>query len=393
MTRGRIYLDHAATTPVEPDVLDVMLPILSGPAGNPSSPYREGRHAKDALEEARTRSAQVLGAEPGEIVFTGSGSEGASLAIRGAAFAARRQGRAHLITSAIEHSCVLRTIRQLERHHGFEATYLPVDAAGRFEAASVVAALRADTALVSVQYANNEVGVIQPIAAVGRALRDHPALFHTDAVQAPGSLTLDTQALGVDLFSIAGHKFYAPKGVGVLYVRSGVRLVPQVMGGTQERGRRAGTENVAYAVGLAHALARAEARRTAYVTHTRALSEILINGILALPGARLNGPSQGRLPNNTNVCLEGVDGEALLLALDREGIAASSGSACTSASLEPSHVLLAMGIPAHIARSSLRLTTGWSNTEDQMRRVIAVLDEIVAKLRQPAAIATGAGIG
>ncbi len=381
---GRIYLDHAATTPVDPDVMAAMLPFLTTHAGNASSLYLEGREARAALDDAREAVADVLACDTAEVVFTGSGSEAANLAIRGVAWRAHEAGRRHLVTSAVEHHAVLHTAQQLERRHGFEATYLPVDADGRVDPADVLAAVREDTALVSVMYANNEVGAIQPVAEIAAALADHPALVHTDAVQAAGSLSLATPELGVDLLSLTAHKVYGPKGVGALYVRRGVRLAPQIVGGSQERNRRAGTENVAGAVGLAAALTRADAERAASNAANAALTGTLVEGLTGISRVRLTGPTETRLPNSASFVIEGVDSEALLLRLDAAGIAASSGSACTSASLEPSHVLLAMGIPADIARSSLRLTTGRSNTDAQMRRAVDIIAETVGQLRRKA---------
>ncbi|MCY3912724.1 MAG: cysteine desulfurase family protein [Chloroflexi bacterium] len=381
---GRIYLDHAATTPVDPDVMAAMLPFLTTHAGNASSLYLEGREARAALDDAREAVADALACDAAEVVFTGSGSEAANLAIRGVAWRAHEAGRRHLVTSAVEHHAVLHTVQQLERRHGFEATYLPVDADGRVDPADVLAAVRDDTALVSVMYANNEVGTVQPVAEIAAALENHPALVHTDAVQAAGSLSLATPELGVDLLSLTAHKVYGPKGVGALYVRRGVRLAPQIVGGSQERNRRAGTENVAGAVGFAAALTRADAERAASNAANAQLTGILIEGLTELPQVRLTGPTEGRLPNSASFVIEGVDSEALLLRLDAAGIAASSGSACTSASLEPSHVLLAMGIPADIARSSLRLTTGRSNTDAQMRRAVDIIADTVGQLRRRA---------
>ncbi len=381
---GRIYLDHAATTPVDPDVMAAMLPYLSAHAGNASSLYLEGREARAALDDAREDVAAVLACDAAEVVFTGSGSEAANLAIRGVAWRAHAEGRRHLVTSAVEHHAVLHTVQQLERRHGFAATYLPVDAVGRVDPADVLAAVRDDTALVSVMYANNEVGTVQPVAEIAAALADHPALVHTDAVQAAGSLSLVTPELGVDLLSLTAHKVYGPKGVGALYVRRGVRLAPQIVGGSQERNRRAGTENVAGAVGFAAALTRAHAERAASNAANARLTGVLSEGLTELPRVRLTGPADGRLPNSASFVIEGVDSEALLLRLDAAGIAASSGSACTSASLEPSHVLLAMGIPADIARSSLRLTTGRSNTDAQMRQAVEIIDRAIGQLRRQA---------
>ncbi|MCY3958847.1 MAG: cysteine desulfurase family protein [Chloroflexi bacterium] len=382
MAASRIYLDHAATTPLDPVVRDAIVTTLEDLPGNPSSLYAEGRAARDALDGARAQVADVLLADPGELVFTSGGSEGAALAIRGTAFAAAREGRRHLVTTAVEHHAVLHTVQLLAQRHGFEVTVIPVDAVGLVDPDAVVAAVRPDTALVSVMYANNEIGAIQPVAEIAAALRHHPALVHTDAVQAPGHLLIDVPALGVDLLSIAAHKFYGPKGVGALFVRRGARLSPQIVGGSQERNRRAGTENVAFAVGLSVALGRAEAERPTSAAHDARLRDRLIEGIAAIPESRLNGPHRQRLPNNVNVCFAGVDSESLLMGLDAAGIAASSGSACTSASLEPSHVLLALGIKPDLAAGSLRLTTGRGNTEAEVERTLEVLHALVPRLRR-----------
>lgn len=380
----RIYLDHAATTPLDPVVRAAIVAALEALPGNPSSLYAEGRAARNALDAARMQVAEVLAADPGEVVFTSGGSEGAALAIWGTAFTAAREGRRHLVTTAVEHHAVLHTVQLLVQRHGFESTVVPVDEEGLIDPEAVVNAVRPDTALVSVMYANNEMGAIQPVAEVAAALRDHPALVHTDAVQAPGQLPIDIPTLGVDLLSIAAHKFYGPKGVGALFVRRGVRLSPQIVGGSQERNRRAGTENVALTVGLSAALERAEAARPTVAAQNTRLRDRLINGIAAIPGSRLNGPPRRRLPNNVNVCLAGIESEALLLGLDVAGIAASSGSACTSASLEPSHVLLAMGIEPDLAAGSLRLTTGHANTEAEIERTLEVLHALIPRARRAA---------
>lgn len=377
MAASRIYLDHAATTPLAPVVRDAIVTTLEELPGNPSSLYAEGRAARAALDAARAQVADVLLGDPGEVVFTSGGSEGAALAIRGAAFAAAREGRRHLVTTAVEHHAVLHTVQLLARRHEFEATIVSVDTEGLVDPKTVVTAVRPDTAVVSVMYANNEMGAIQPVAEIAAALHDHPALVHTDAVQAPGHLPIDVPTLGVDLLSIAAHKFYGPKGVGALFVRRGARLSPQIVGGTQERNRRAGTENVAFAVGLGTALERAEAERPTLAAHNLRLRDQLMEGIAAIPGSRLNGPPRQRLPNNVNVCFAGVESEALLLGLDAAGISASSGSACTSASLEPSHVLLAMGIQPDLAAGSLRLTTGQGNTEEEIEQTLRVLHDLV----------------
>ncbi|HMO58439.1 MAG TPA: cysteine desulfurase NifS [Roseiflexaceae bacterium] len=382
MTERLIYLDHAATTPLDEQVLDAMLPYLRQQYGNPSSIHRIGRAALDALDGARETVATVLGTSPKEIVFTGSGSEANNLAIKGVAQAQRRAGRgSHIITSAIEHHAVLHPAESLARE-GFELTVLPVDAQGCIRPADLQAALRPDTVLVSVMYANNEIGTIQPIAELGAICRANNIPLHTDAVQAAGSLPLDVAALQVDLLTITAHKFYGPKGVGALYIRRGVAIAAQIEGGGQERRRRAGTENVAGAVGLASALQLAEARRSSYAAHCSALRDRLISGILArVPDAWLNGHPTERLPNNVNLGFAGIEGESILLLLDQHGIAASSGSACSAGSLEASHVLLALGLPEERAIGSLRLTVGQSTTAAEIDTVIDALPAVIERLR------------
>ncbi|HWC30761.1 MAG TPA: cysteine desulfurase family protein, partial [Dehalococcoidia bacterium] len=382
--QGRVYLDHAATTPVDPRVIEAMRPGLEGVWGNPSSIYFEGREARKALDAARRDVAAVLNARPNDIVFTSGGSESDNLAIRGAAFGSLRRGK-HIITTAIEHHAVLHTVEQLERE-GFSATYLPVDSEGFVSVDDLRAALRPDTTVVSIMYANNEVGTIEPIAELVRAVKDYDRhiAFHTDAVQAAGALDLDVEALGVDLLSLAAHKFYGPKGVGVLYVRPRTPFVGQLVGGSQERNRRAGTEDVAGAVGLAKALQLAEAEREANVARLAGLRDYLWAELpRRMPGVRLTGPADPdrRLPNSFSCCLEGVEGEAVLIQLDLNGISASSGSACTTGSLEPSHVLTAMGVPLESARASLRITLGRENTRADIDRLLEVLPRAVEKLR------------
>jgi cysteine desulfurase len=381
----RAYFDHAATTPLDPRVLDAMLPYLRGVWGNPSSIYLEGREARRGLEAARREVAAVLHARPNDIVFTSGGSESDNLALRGVAFAARARGR-HIITSAIEHHAVLHAVEELERE-GFEATYLPVDSEGFVDTDDLRQALRPDTTLVSIMYANNEVGTVQPIAELARAVKDFDRhiSFHTDAVQAAGALDLDVEALGVDLLSLSAHKFYGPKGAGVLYVRPRTPFLGQILGGSQERNRRAGTEDVAGAIGVATALRLAEQQRSAVSAEVGGLRDRLWRELPdRLPGVMITGARrpQTRLPNNLSCCLEGVEGEAVLIQLDLNGIAASSGSACTTGSLEPSHVLTAMGIPTELARSSLRLTLGKDNTSADVERLLDTLPEIVRKLRR-----------
>jgi len=389
----RVYLDHAATTPLDPRVLDAMLPVYRGVWGNPSSIYFEGREARKTLDAARRDVAAVLNARPNDVIFTSGGSESDNLAIRGAAFGSLRRGR-HLVTSAIEHHAVLHTVEQLERE-GWSATYLPVDPEGFVSPDDLRSALRPDTTVVSIMYANNEVGTVEPIAELVHAVKeyDHHIVFHTDAVQAAGALSLDVETLGVDLLSLAAHKFYGPKGVGALYVRPRTPFVGQILGGSQERNRRAGTEDVAAAAGFAKALQLIDAERPANVEHLRGLRDYLWAELpKRLPGVRLTGASDPakRLPNSFSCCLEGVEGEAVLIQLDLNGISASSGSACTTGSLEPSHVLTAMGIPADIARASLRITLGHENTLEDINRLLEVLPRAVQKLRALAPrIATG----
>lgn len=379
LPNGVIYMDHAATTPVDPVVLDAMLPYFTERFGNPSSVYRLGRQSLDALETAHETVARVLGCRPVEIVFTGGGSEADNLAIKGIAYAKRRRGN-HIITTAIEHHAVLHTCEQLERE-GYRVTYLPVDASGLVDPAAVAAAITDETALVTMMYANNEVGTIQPIAEIGRVCRERRVPFHTDAVQAGGLLNLDVNALGVDLLSLSAHKFYGPKGVGVLYARQGTRIQPQILGGSQERNRRAGTENVPGAVGAAIALERAQTTREQESARLTALRDRLIDALVRIPDTRLTGDRERRLANNASFAFAGVEGESLLLNLDLIGVAASSGSACTTGSVEPSHVLTAMGISESGARGHLRLTLGHSTTAADIDFVLEHLPAIVEKLR------------
>jgi cysteine desulfurase len=381
----RIYLDHAATTPLDPRALEAMLPYLQAGWGNPSSIYFEGREARKHLDAARREVAGVLGARANDIVFTSGGSESDNTAIRGAAFASVQRGR-HIITSAIEHHAVLHTVEQLE-HEGFEATYLPVDGEGFVDPADLARALRPDTTVVSIMYANNEVGTIEPLAELVKVVKDYNRhiVFHTDAVQAAGTLDINVERLGVDMLSLTAHKFYGPKGVGVLYVRPRTPFIGQTLGGSQERNRRAGTEDVAGATGLAKALSLAHEEMESRNAHLRDLRDYLWTELpQRLPGVRVTGPvqSEKRLANSFSCCLEGVEGEAVLIQLDLNGISASSGSACTTGSLEPSHVLTAMGLPADLARSSLRLTLGKDNTRADIDTLLAKLPPIVEKLRR-----------
>lgn len=382
MNSRLIYLDYAATTPLDPRVLEAMMPFLTGMSGNASSIHQVGRAALQALDDAREQVALVLGCQPKEIVFTGGGSESINLVIKGVAIALRDQGKTHLISSTIEHHAVLHALDYLVEYEGFTVTLLPVDRTGRVQPADLSAAIRPETALVSVMYANNETGVIQPITELAAICRERGVLFHTDAVQAPGQLPLDVHALGVDLLSLTAHKFYGPQGVGVLYLRRGTPLVPQINGGAQERRRRAGTENIAGIVGLAKALSIAESERTAHATRLRALSERLIDGVLTrIPQSWLNGDRQTRLPGIVNVGFACIETESLLLLLDQRGICASSGSACTSGSLEPSHVLLAMGLSPDEANGSIRFSPGRQTTDEQIDTLLDLLPDLVAQLR------------
>lgn len=375
-----IYLDHAATTSLRPEVLEAMLPFFSEEFGNASSVYGWGRRARQALDRSRDTVVRILGAaNANEIVFTSSGSEAANLAIKGVAWAYQNKGK-HIITSAVEHHAVLDTFSWLEKI-GFEVTVLPVDEVGLVNPDQVTAALRPETILVSIMHANNEVGTIQPISTIGAIVRKHGAFFHTDAVQTAGILDLDVEQLQVDLLSLSAHKLYGPKGVGALYVRKGVRLEPLIHGGAQEKRRRAGTENVAGIVGLAAALELAQTEREEEAVRLGKLRDRLIQGLQKIPHTKVNGSLEHRLPNNVNVCFEFIEGESLLLNLDLRGIAASSGSACTSGSLDPSHVLLAMGLSHEIAHGSLRLTLGRENTDADVDYVLSEVPEIVGRLR------------
>jgi len=378
-----IYLDHAATTAVDPRVVKAMHPYWSERYGNASSIYSLGREADKAMKDARKTVADILQCEPQEVIFTSCGSESDNLALRGVAFAQRHRGKGrHIITTAIEHHAIGHTCEQLEKYFDFEVTYLPVDQYAMVDPEDVRRAIREDTILISVMAANNEVGTIQPIAEIGKIAREHGIPFHTDAVQAGGTLPLDVNELHVDLLSLSAHKFYGPKGVGVLYVRKGTPLLPMQTGGGHERQRRAGTENVAGIVGLATALKLAYDHAAENNSRITALREQLIQGVLErIPDAQLTGHPNQRLPNSASFVFKYIEGESILLHLDALGICASSGSACSSGSLEPSHVLLAMGIPPDIAHGSLRLTLGRENTEEDVNYVLEVLPGIVEKLR------------
>lgn len=382
----RIYLDNAATTACAPEVVAAMLPYFTQTFGNASSIHAFGREAKRAIEAARRQVASALNAAvPQEIIFTAGGSESDNWAIKGAAFARQGRGR-HLITTAIEHHAVLHTCEWLEKQ-GFEVTYLPVDADGRVSAADVAKAIRPDTILVSVMAANNEIGTLQPIAEIGAICRERGVLFHTDAVQAVGAIPLDVQAMNIDLLSLSAHKFHGPKGVGALYVRRGVKLDNLVHGGAQERGFRAGTENLPGIIGLGKAIELAAQNLESNAERMIRLRDRLIAGILErIPDVRLNGHPTDRLPNNCNLSFKYIEGEALLLRLDLAGVAGSSGSACTSGTLDPSHVLLAIGLPHAIAHGSLRLTLGTDTTDADVDAVLERLPPIVSDLRAMSAM-------
>ena len=375
-----VYADHAATTALSDTALKAMLPYFNQSYGNPSSLYSFAQQAKSDLEAARAQVAACLNAQPEEIYFTSCGSESDNWALRGVAEQKKDKGR-HIITSAIEHHAILHTARYLEKQ-GFEVTYLPVDGQGRVDPAAVKAALRPDTILISIMTANNEIGTIEPIAEIGAIAREAGVLFHSDGVQAVGHIPGYVQAWMGDLLSLSGHKFRGPRGMGALYVRTGVRLPPLMFGGGQEKGRRAGTENVAGAVGLAAALREATDGLAAESARLSALRDKLAAGLGRIPYSRLTGDPVNRLPGTASFVFEGVEGEALLLLLDARGICASSGSACSSASLDPSHVLLAIGLPHAIAHGSLRLTLGAENTEEDVAYLLQEVPRVVQYLRE-----------
>jgi cysteine desulfurase len=374
-------MDHAATTAVDPRVVEAMLPYFTTKYGNPSSVHSWGVEVRQAIEGARQTVADILHADPQEIVFTSCGTESDNLAIRGVAFASRARGN-HIITSPIEHHAVGHTCEQLERQFGFEITYLPVDKYGLVDPDDVGRAITDKTVLISIMYANNEVGTIEPVAEIGRIARARNVPFHTDAVQAGGTLDLDVDTLNVDLLSLSAHKFYGPKGVGVLYHRRTTPLLPMQTGGGHERGRRAGTENTPYIVGLATALKLAQEQREENNGRVSALRDRVIRGVLeAIPDAYLTGHPTDRLPNSASFAFDGVEGESILLRLDLMGVASSSGSACTSGEAEPSHVLLALGLASELCHGSLRLTLGNENTEADVDYVLRILPDIVTDLR------------
>lgn len=376
-----IYFDHAATTPVKPEVLEEMMPYFTNKFGNASTIYSIGRESKKAIEEAREKVAKALGAMPREIFFTGSGSEADNWAIKGVAYSNRSKGN-HIITTVIEHHAVLHTCQYLESD-GFEVTYLPVDENGLVSPEQVRKAIKPNTILITIMFANNEIGTIQPIAEIGKIAKEHNIYFHTDAVQAVGNIPINVNELNVDLLSLSAHKFYGPKGVGALYVRKGVKITNFLHGGAQERGRRASTENVPGIVGLGKAIELATNNIEQYNKKLIELRDRTIEEITKkIPFVKLNGDRYKRLPGNVNFSFQFIEGESLLLMLDMKGIAASSGSACTSGSLDPSHVLLAIGLDHETAHGSLRITFGEENTHEDVDYLMEVLPMIVERLRE-----------
>ena len=375
-----VYADNAATTKLSPAVLEAMMPYLTEEYGTPSSLYRFGNHAKRAIEQARKEVADVLGAEPFEILFTGGGTE-ADNWVKEIMRSLKARGKNHFITSAVEHHALLHSAQRLQKE-GFEVTFIPVDREGRIDPEQIRAAIRPETGLVSIMFANNEIGTIYPIKEIGAICRQAGVLFHTDAVQAAGHLPINVKEMNIDLLSLSAHKFHGPKGVGAFYCRRGIPLPSLIDGGAQERGKRAGTENVAGIVGLGAALRLANEEMSEASARVSAMRDRLIDGILqTVPMCRLNGPRHNRLPGNCNISFLGIEGESLLLWLDLAGIAASSGSACASSSLDPSHVLLAIGLPHEVAHGSVRLSLSDYNTEEDVDYILEKLPEIVSTLR------------
>lgn len=375
-----IYLDHAATTAVRKEVLDTMLPYFSENYGNPSSIYEIAREAKKAVDNARKQVATAIGADEKEIYFTAGGSESDNWAIKGIAENYKNKGK-HIITSSIEHHAVLHTCQYLEKS-GYEITYLPVDEYGKINLDDLEKAIRSDTILISIMFANNEIGTLEPIKQIGEIAKKHNIIFHTDAVQAVGHIKIDVKDMNIDMLSLSGHKLYGPKGIGALYVRKGIKLKSYIHGGAQERGLRAGTENVPGIIGLGKAIEIATSEMEQENKKLIKLRDEIIDGILnTIPYTKLNGHRTDRLPGNVNISFEFVEGESILLLLDMNGIYASSGSACTSGSLDPSHVLLAIGLPHEKAHGSLRMTLGIENTEEDVKKLLEVLPGIIKRLR------------
>ena len=375
-----IYADNAATTKVSRTAIEAMIPCLEEQYGNPSSLYSLGQRAKEILEEARAKIAAAIGAEPAEITFTSGGSEADNQAIRSAAMIGKKKGKTHIISTAFEHHAVLHTLAALEKE-GFTYTLLDVHEDGLVRPEELEAAIRDDTCLVTIMYANNEIGTVQPIAELGAICKKHGILFHTDAVQAVGHLPINVKEQNIDMLSSSAHKYHGPKGIGFLYARKGIRLTNLIEGGAQERGKRAGTENVAEVAAMAAALEEAVANMDRNAAHMSALRDKIIKGLSEIPHSALNGDAVKRLPGNINFCFEGIEGESLLLLLDDRGICASSGSACTSGSLDPSHVLLAIGRVHDVAHGSLRLSIGDDITEEQADYIIKNVREVVEYLR------------
>ena len=376
-----IYVDNAATTKISKTALDAMMPYLTELYGNPSSLHTVGQLAAEALFNARKTVAECLGCDPKEIFFTGGGSEADNQALLTGAELGARKGKKHIISDAIEHHAVLHTLKRLEKQ-GFEVTLLPVDGDGRVDPEAVRKAIRPDTALVTVMMANNEIGTIEPVKEIAAICHENGVLFHTDAVQAVGHIPVNVREIGCDMLSLAGHKFHGPKGVGALYARKGLLVSTLIEGGAQERGKRAGTENIAAIAGMAAALKEATDGLEANMAKIRRLRDMLIEGLSVIPHSILNGSRTDRLPGNVNMCFEGIEGESLLLLLDQKGICASSGSACTSGSLDPSHVLLAIGRIHDVAHGSLRLSLSEYNTEEEMQAIIRAVPEVVSYLRR-----------
>lgn len=375
-----IYADNAATTKISPAAMEAMTKCMEEAYGNPSSLHSVGQKAAEVLQKAREDIAEILGADFQEIYFTSGGTEADNQAIYSAAVFGAKKGRKHIISSAIEHHAVLHMLNRLEKE-GFEITLLDVGEKGIVDPEDVRKAIREDTALVTIMYANNEIGTLQPIREIAEICREKKVIFHTDAVQAAGHVPINVTEEKIDMLSLSAHKFHGPRGIGVLYVRKGVPLFNLIEGGAQERGRRPGTENLPAIVGMAAALKEAVSDMEAAGEKTAALRDILIEGLSKIPHARLNGDARKRLPGNVNFCFEGIEGESLLLLLDNKGIAASSGSACTSGSLDPSHVLLALGLPHEVAHGSLRLSISEENTEEEMRYIVDAVREVVEYLR------------
>ncbi len=375
-----IYVDNAATTAMSDKAVEALTPYLKGVYGNPSSLHTVGQVAKEALEDARARFAKCINAEAKEIYFTSGGSEADNQCIRSAALNGLKKGKKHIISTSFEHHAVLHTLKKLEKE-GFEVTYLDVHADGLVTAEQVAEAIRPDTALVTIMYANNEIGTIQPIQEIGEVCKSAGVVFHTDAVQAAGHIPVDVKADNIDMLSVSAHKFHGPKGVGAIYCRKGILLNTFIEGGAQERGRRAGTENIGGVVSMTVALEEAVKNMAGNAVKLKKMRDRLIDGLLKIPHSRLNGDRKKRLPANVNMCFEGIEGEGLLLLLDAKGICASSGSACTSGSLDPSHVLLAIGLPHEVAHGSLRISLSEDNTDEDVDAILKAVPEVVGYLR------------